>query len=238
MPFNILLAGLGEHEDAAVEALQPYAHGMAAQPDIAAALAAVEYLPSDQVKTDLVVLGPMLPVATLMAIQDIKRHGMARDAAILVVNAKLAPHEAAAFLAGGADECYHQAPFLGPVFSARARGALRHKARAKEAAPLGEYVLKLATLSVDTQKRSASLQGAPITLARVEFELLAKLMGSVNQAVPQAELLKIIAKGRLYAGPKHLARELETLRAKLGRLGPLLETKPDGSASLHDPGAV
>ena len=75
------------------------------------------------------------------------------------------------------------------------------------------------TLLVETDAREVSLNGRPITLTRVEFDILQELWNAPNRVLTHGYLLSVIS-GSSWTGPSHgLEVHICRLRRKLGESG-------------------
>ncbi|MBD9368405.1 response regulator transcription factor [Xanthomonas sp. XNM01] len=154
---------------------------------------------------DLVVLDIGLP--------DIDGHEVLRQlrqwsqAPVIMLSVRSGEHEKVAALDGGAND-YVTKPFGIEELMARIRGLLRtHAAPPGIALP----VFDDGHLHVDLQRRDVRVDGAPVTLGRKEFALLAALMRHPGRVVTQPHLLREVW------GPDH-QEDTHYLRILVGKL--------------------
>jgi DNA-binding response OmpR family regulator len=91
-------------------------------------------------------------------------------------------------LDAGADD-YVVKPYDPAQLEARIRAVLRRTGTGTEAVS-GEPPLRVGGLTVDRSRRTAEVDGRPIELTRLEFELLAYLAAHPGRVVSRAELLR------------------------------------------------
>jgi DNA-binding response OmpR family regulator len=90
-------------------------------------------------------------------------------------------------LDAGADD-YVVKPYDPAHLEARIRAVLRRVA--PDAEPAGEPPLRVGGLRVDRARRTADVDGRPVELTRLEFDLLAYLAANPGRVVSRSELLR------------------------------------------------
>src|SRR5215216_8158050 len=135
---------------------------------------------------DLVVLDLMLPDGSgFDLIRGWRAAAPHRQMPIIVLSSRDAEADRVAALESGADD-YVTKPFSPREIVARVRAVLRRSASAsaprvpERAAP---------PLSADARTRRAEVSGRALDLTRVEFDLLATLLGSPGRVFTRAELI-------------------------------------------------
>jgi len=138
----------------------------------------------DELSPDLVLLDLMLP----------KRHGLevlrhartTSDVPIILLTALGDEKDRVAGLELGADD-YVVKPFSPREVAARVKSVLR-----RSAAPAGPSIATFGDVSVDMERRQVSRAEQDVELTRLEFDLLAFLVGNPNRVVSRDELLQTV----------------------------------------------
>jgi two-component system response regulator RegX3 len=115
----------------------------------------------------------------------------------------------------GADD-YVVKPFSGAEVIARIRAILRRtgRAAAADAPPAGP--VHVGELEVDVGARRARLDGAELSLARKEFDLLAELVRHAGRVVTREDLMARVWDENWFGSTKTLDVHIRWLRQKLG----------------------
>lgn len=129
---------------------------------------------------------------------------------VVVATARDDEDEIVATLDAGADD-YVVKPFSGAQLDARIRAVLR---RSREDA--GDPVLEVGGLLIDVRAREVRLDGQPLDLSRLEFDLLAHLARRAGEVVTKRELLTEVWQQPLGGGDRTVDVHLSWLRRKLG----------------------
>jgi len=132
------------------------------------------------------------------------------DAPIIVATARESEDEIVKALDSGADE-YVVKPFSGAQLDARIRALLR-RAGADDGAP----TLVVGGLEIDPRGREARLDGRPLDLTRIEFDLLHYLAARAGSVVPKRELLTEVWHQPYGGADGTVDVHLSWLRRKLG----------------------
>ncbi|MDX6439695.1 MAG: two-component system, OmpR family, response regulator RegX3 [Gaiellaceae bacterium] len=111
----------------------------------------------------------------------------------------------------GADD-YVVKPFSAREVIARIRAVLRRTAAPAAAV---ESPIEIGHVRLDPARRSASLDGEPLELARKEFDLLALLMREAGTVVPRERLIDEVWDVNWFGSTKTLDVHVSALRKKL-----------------------
>lgn len=125
---------------------------------------------------------------------------------VLVLTVRSGEAEKVSVLDGGAND-YVTKPFGIQELMARVRALLRARAAPME----GAMVFDDGRLHIDLARREVLLEGAPVTLARKEFALLALLARNAGRVVTQPQILRELW------GPDH-EEDTHYLRVLVGKL--------------------
>jgi DNA-binding response OmpR family regulator len=159
-------------------------------------------------RPDLVVLDLGLPDVDGCTLLTMLR--AVSDVPVIVATARDDEAETVRALDAGADD-YVVKPFAAAHLDARVRAVLR---RADTAAPAAALVV--GGLRVDVAAREAVLDGRPLELTRLEFDLLAHLAARAGTVVTKRELLADVWRSPYGGADKTVDVHLSWLRRKLG----------------------
>jgi DNA-binding response OmpR family regulator len=129
---------------------------------------------------------------------------------VVIATARDEEAEIVRLLDAGADD-YVVKPFSVDQLEARLRAVLR-RSHETTASP----VLEVGELRIDTSRRDATLQGAPLELSRKEFDLLAYLARRPGEVVTRREVLAEVWRQPYGGGDKTVDVHVSWLRRKLG----------------------
>lgn len=132
------------------------------------------------------------------------------DVPVVVATARGEESEIVRVLDMGADD-YVVKPFSAAQLDARIRAVLRRRAEEP-----GDEPLVVGGLRIDVSAREAMLDGRPLSLTRLEFDLLSYLAGRVGQVVTRRELLSAVWQQPYGGADKTVDVHLSWLRRKLG----------------------
>ena len=168
---------------------------------------------------DVIVLDLMLP--GIDGLEACRRIRAFSDAYILMLTARTDELDKIVGLSTGADD-YVTKPFSPRELVARVRAMLRRpRADSEGAAP---PVMRFGDLEIDTQAREVNMRGEPVTLTRLEFDLLATLAERPRMVFTRRQLLDRVW-GEDWFGDEHLVDvHVAKLRRKLGDGGDLVRT--------------
>jgi DNA-binding response OmpR family regulator len=160
---------------------------------------------------DLVVLDIMLP--KLDGIEVCRRLRTRSQVPIIMLTAKGDEIDKVAGLEMGADD-YITKPFSVREFRSRVKAALR-RGNMAGATLAGNEPIQAGDLEIDFEKRSVELDGEPVQLTYVEFEILAALAASPGRVYTREMLLEHIWGDSTYRDPRTVDVHIRHLREKL-----------------------
>jgi DNA-binding response OmpR family regulator len=162
---------------------------------------------------DLVVLDIMLP--KLDGLEVCKRLRAESSVPIIMLTARDDEFDTVLGLELGADD-YITKPFSIREFRSRVRALLRRAGTAQRARDPAE-ALEIGGLRIDPERRAVQLDGKPVELTYVEFELLRTLAGSPGRVFSRRALLEAVWGDAAYREPRTIDVHVRHLREKLER---------------------
>ena len=159
---------------------------------------------------DVVLLDLGLPDVDGLALISMIRAAASR-VPIIVITAQDDDPTMIRALDGGADD-YVVKPFGTDQLAARIRAVLRRAGGPDEPAP----PVRVGELVIDERARRATLAGAPLELARKEFDLLLALASRPGEVVTKRELLADVWRDAYGGSERTVDVHLSWLRRKLG----------------------
>jgi len=143
---------------------------------------------------------------------------------IIMVTARTEEVDRVLGLEVGADD-YLVKPFGLRELLARVRAMLRRvDLEGVRRAPTADEKVQSGTLTIDTNSRIATLDGAPMHLTRKEFELLTVLVSNPGRAFSREFLVEQIWGSDFEGYERAIDTHITRLRRKLGRLGERIVT--------------
>jgi two-component system, OmpR family, response regulator len=165
----------------------------------------------DEQQFDLVVLDIMLP--RMDGLEVCQRLRAKSRVPIIMLTAKAEEIDKVIGLEIGADD-YITKPFSMREFRSRVRAALR-RAEMVPASDVDEEPLERGDLRIDFAKRRTELQGEPVELTYVEFEILAVLARSPGRVFSRELLLERVWGDSSYRDPRTIDVHIRHLREKI-----------------------
>ena len=173
--------------------------------DGAAALAAMRDQPPD-----LVLLDVMMPgIDGLEVLRQLRTFS---DVYVILVTARAEEVDKLVGLGVGADD-YVTKPFSPREVTARVKAVLRRdrSVRASE-----EATLRFDGVTIDTAGRDVVVNGAPVALSSLEFDLLAALAATPGRVFSRAQLLERVWGYDFYGDERVVDVHIRSLRQHLG----------------------
>jgi two-component system alkaline phosphatase synthesis response regulator PhoP len=171
----------------------------------------------------LVVAHPASAAQAAGVLRAVREDESLRRMPILCVDPKSEVSAGVAFLDAGADDFLNR-PFNPAIFLARVRTLLRRRIWSGEAEEEAVTILESGPLVVRLVSRLATLKALPISLTRLQFELLAHLMKNVDRVFKREELLQEVWNYPGNVETRTLDKHVEALRKKLGDHAACLQT--------------
>jgi DNA-binding response OmpR family regulator len=159
---------------------------------------------------DLVVLDLMLP--RLDGLEVCRRLRAQSTVPIIMLTARDDELDKVVGLELGADD-YITKPFSIREFRSRVRALLRRAAIAAQ--PDGRDVIRADGLEIDLARRTVEVEGRPVSLTYVEFELLRTLAGTPGRVYSRQALLEALWGDYAYREPRTIDVHVRHLREKL-----------------------
>jgi DNA-binding response OmpR family regulator len=169
----------------------------------------------DEEQPDLVVLDIMLP--KIDGLEVCKRLRARSTVPIIMLTARDDELDKVVGLELGADD-YITKPFSIREFRSRVRALLRRaKLPPHGGEAQGDEILASNGLKIDVARRTVEVQGAPVQLTYVEFELLRTLAAQPGKVFSRKALLEELWGGADYREPRTIDVHVRHLREKLER---------------------
>lgn len=173
----------------------------------------------EQETPQLVLMDIMLPGEDgLSLLKYLRRQSRTADVPVIMLTAKGMERDKVQGLDLGADD-YIAKPFGMAELVARIRARLR-----RSAANAPQETLKAGELTLDRRAHRVLVNQQEIVLTRKEYELLSLLMENRGAAITREQLLDRIWDYGYDGGTRTVDVHVQTLRAKLGSSGGLIET--------------
>jgi DNA-binding response OmpR family regulator len=163
---------------------------------------------------DLVVLDLMLPKVD--GLEVCRRLRAGSDVPIIMLTARGEELDKVLGLELGADD-YITKPFSIREFRSRVRALLRRAALPRERFQRDAQVIESGDLRIDPAKRTVELDGEPVQLTYVEFELLRTLAAEPGRVFTREMLLRTLWGDSAYREPRTIDVHVRHLREKLER---------------------
>lgn len=135
---------------------------------------------------DLILLDIMMP--KMDGYQFLRAYRAERQTPIIIITAREEETDAVLGLDLGADD-YITKPFRMRELTARIRAVLRRT----EEAPEKFERLRAGPIELDQRSHTVTVEGSPVPLTPIEFDLLAVLMHSPGRVFERAELVDLLA---------------------------------------------
>lgn len=162
---------------------------------------------------DLVVLDLMLPDRDGLDItRTMRRDAGMKNIPIIMLTARVEDQDKIVGLELGADD-YITKPFNPREVVARVRSVLRRSAG--EANGDSDRVLRFEGLQLDPARRKFSLNGQPVELTRIEFDLMQALLSSPGHVFTRSELIESALNYDYDGMERSLDTHIKNLRKKI-----------------------
>ena len=157
---------------------------------------------------DLVLLDIMMP--RMDGYQFLRSFRAEKETPVIIITAREEETDAVLGLDLGADD-YVIKPFRMRELTARIRAALR---RMREA-PGRDELLRAGGVELNQSTHTVTVQGSPVNLTPIEFDLLAVLMRSPGRVFPRTELVDLLLDSGFTGLDTTLNVHIRNLRSKI-----------------------
>jgi two-component system response regulator CpxR len=166
---------------------------------------------------ELVLLDVMLP--DLDGFEVLRLVRRQSHVPVIMLTARTAQEDRVAGLDAGADD-YLPKPFGTAELLARVRAVLRRTGRLPQEAD----VLEVGGVRLRPAAREASVEGSPLTLTTVEYDILEFLVHAAGRIISRDELSVALYRRRSSRFDRTLDMHISNLRKKMGRHASLIRT--------------
>lgn len=182
-------------------------------------------------RPDLIILDLMLPgMDGLEVCKVLRANKDTKNIPILMLTAKSSEIDQIVGLELGASD-YITKPFSVKVLSARVKNVFRNQETKKD----GSGPLRVGELTIDRERRSFTVQGKPVGLTKLEFEMLSFLMENRGKVFSRDQLLSSVWNGEAFVVDRTVDVHVRSIRQKLGKHRDLLETVRGSGYRFTDP---
>ena len=164
-------------------------------------------------RPDLVVLDVMLP--GIDGLEVCRRIQAELPVPVLMLTARDDETDLLVGLGVGADD-YVTKPFRMREVVARIRALLRRVERARQLAAQGEPAIAVNGLLLDRAARRVTVDGGPVHLTPLEFDLLVALVEEPRRVRSREDLMREVWGWADASGTRTLDSHIKSLRAKIG----------------------
>ena len=164
-------------------------------------------------RPDLIVLDVMLP--GFDGLEVCRRIQAERPVPVLMLTARDDETDLLVGLGVGADD-YVTKPFRMREVVARIRALLRRVERARQLAAQGEPAIAVNGLLLDRAARRVTVDGGPVHLTPLEFDLLVALVEEPRRVRSREDLMREVWGWADASGTRTLDSHIKSLRAKIG----------------------
>ncbi len=182
-------------------------------------------------KPDLILLDLMLPgMDGLEVCKVLRSNKETRHIPVLMLTAKSSEVDQVLGLELGASD-YITKPFSVKVLSARVKNAFRNKEAKKE----DPVTLRVGDFVIDRERRSFTVNGKPIVLTKLEFQMLGFLMENRGKVISRDQLLSGVWEGQAFVVDRTVDVHVRSIRQKLGKYRDHIETVRGSGYRFVDP---
>ncbi len=164
-------------------------------------------------KPDIIILDLMLP--GLDGLEVLSRLRRESDVYVILLTARTEETDKIVGLSVGADD-YVTKPFSPRELTARVKAALR-RLQAGPASAEGQPRLVFQQVTVDAGARQVTVEGKPVELTAIEFDLLLALAENRGRVLSREQLLQKVWGYDFYGDTRVVDVHLGHVRQKLGR---------------------
>ena len=183
-----------------------------------------EALTLDLASYDLLLLDVMMgEISGFKLASQLKKEEHTAHLPIIFLTAKDTENDMLTGFNLGADD-YISKPFSIRQVQARVKAVLRRSLEAKKNSTKSN-ILQYKTLSLDTERIKASINGEVVPLTKKEFEILKLLLENINHVFSREEILSRVWKDEVYVLDRTIDVNITRLRKKIGEYGKNIVTR-------------
>ena len=183
-----------------------------------------EALTLDLASYDLLLLDVMMgEISGFKLASQLKKEEHTAHLPIIFLTAKDTENDMLTGFNLGADD-YISKPFSIRQVQARVKAVLRRSLEAKKNSTKSNS-LQYKTLSLDTERIKASINGEVVPLTKKEFEILKLLLENINHVFSREEILSRVWKDEVYVLDRTIDVNITRLRKKIGEYGKNIVTR-------------
>jgi DNA-binding response OmpR family regulator len=162
---------------------------------------------------DLVILDLRLPgIEGLDVLRELRKGS---DVAVIVVTARAEETDRIVGLELGADD-YVTKPFSPRELAARVRAVLRRRSTAASPGATADSAMRFDGLEVDPDRHEVTVDGEPVELTSLEFELLGALAATPGRVFTRRQLIERVWGWDFYGDERLVDVHVRNLRKALG----------------------
>ncbi|MEA3477678.1 MAG: response regulator transcription factor [Bacteroidota bacterium] len=167
---------------------------------------------AEQLKPELIILDVMMPGIDGMEVcRELRQLPKMDDTLIIFLTARGEDYSEIAGFEVGADD-YITKPVRPRVLIARTKALLKRKLKSK---PL-RNIIELRNILIDKDKREVVIEGTPLHLPKMEFDLLVMMASKPGKIFSRDELYFKIWGAEVVVGDRTLDVHIRKLREKIG----------------------
>lgn len=183
-----------------------------------------EALTLDLASYDLLLLDVMMgEISGFKLASQLKKEEHTAHLPIIFLTAKDTENDMLTGFNLGAND-YISKPFSIRQVQARVKAVLRRSLEAKKNSTKSN-ILQYKTLSLDTERIKASINGEVVPLTKKEFEILKLLLENINHVFSREEILSRVWKDEVYVLDRTIDVNITRLRKKIGEYGKNIVTR-------------
>ena len=183
-----------------------------------------EALTLDLASYDLLLLDVMMgEISGFKLASQLKKEEHTAHLPIIFLTAKDTENDMLTGFNLGADD-YISKPFSIRQVRAHVKAVLRRSLEAKKNSTKSN-ILQYKTLSLDTERIKASINGEVVPLTKKEFEILKLLLENINHVFSREEILSRVWKDEVYVLDRTIDVNITRLRKKIGEYGKNIVTR-------------
>lgn len=191
--------------------------------EVDTAYSAEEALKLDLTNYDLLLLDVMMgEISGFKMARMLKKEESTANIPIIFLTAKDTENDMLTGFNLGADD-YISKPFSIRQVQARVKAVLRRSLEVKKVG--GGNLLQYKTLSLDTERIKATIEGEEIQLTKKEFEILKLLLENMDHVFSREEILSCVWKDEVYVLDRTIDVNITRLRKKIGIYGKNIVTR-------------